>query len=110
MDLSRGDDVGEVIGDAAALGREYRWLEAADVYRHALGAVEEDDFLKRGEVHERIGHCLHRAAMQAEGQEEFKKRMHRAIEAYEKACGFYEKLGRSRELHGCSAAGLLPGI
>ncbi len=96
MDLSRGEDLGEVIGDAAALGREYRWLEAADVYGRALGAVEEDDVLKRGEVQERIGYCLRRAAMQAESQEEFKKRMQRAIEAYEKAYGFYEKLGEEQ--------------
>ncbi|UCH57995.1 MAG: hypothetical protein JSV18_03595, partial [Candidatus Bathyarchaeota archaeon] len=81
-----------LLGDAAALGREYRWIEAADAYELALRLVETGDFFSRGEVQEKIGHSLHKAAFQAGSREEFLERLRLAMEAYQKTHGFYEKL------------------
>ncbi len=81
----------EIFSKAKALEQEYNWLEAADLYEQALLAVETNDFLKKGEIEERIGLCFHRAAFQAESKEELRKGIQQAIEAYEKAHGFYEK-------------------
>jgi len=87
--MSQGE---EILDRARALEKEYDWVKAADLYEQALLAVGMNDFLKKGEVQERVGSCFHRAAMQAGSREEFSERMKRAIEAYEKAYGFYEKL------------------
>ena len=77
---------------AVALEKEYDWVKAAHCYKRGLGAIGKKDFLRKGEIQERIGYCFHRAAMQAESREEFRERMHRAIEVYKKAHEFYEKL------------------
>jgi len=45
----------EVFGKAPALEKEYNWLKAADLYEQALLSVEMKDFLKKGEIQERIG-------------------------------------------------------
>jgi len=54
--------------------------------------VDEGDFFRRGEIQEKIGYSLRRAAFPAESREEFKERLQQVIEAYEKAHGFYENL------------------
>jgi len=60
--LSLSGDLERSLGDASALGRKYRWLEAADAYERALRSVEEGDFFKRGEgghaVRARINHIF----------------------------------------------------
>jgi len=104
--MSRRESVKEIFGKAGALEKEYDWLKAAEFYGQALGLVGKRDFLKKGEVQERIGYCFHRAAFQAESQEEFRERMQRAVEAYEKANGFYEKLAdeqKSARMFRCNA-------
>jgi len=89
--MSRVENVEEIFGKAGALEKKYEWLKAIDVYGQALRGVGKEDFLKKGEVQEKIGHCFYRGAFQAESQEEFKERMRQAIEAFEKAHGSYEK-------------------
>jgi len=77
--------------------KSYDWLAAVDFYEKASSfALRKKDFLEAGEIRERIGYCLYRAAFQAENQKEFKERMQRAIEAYEKANGFYEKTAEEK--------------
>ena len=90
--MSRREKVEEAFGKAKELEKKYSWLKAVDIYEQALGAVGKKDFLRKGEFQERIGFCFHRAAMQAESREEFKKRMRRALEAYKQVHRFYEKL------------------
>jgi hypothetical protein len=102
-----GVDFDGLFGEAAALEGEYKWLEAADFHGRALATVEEDDFLKRGEAQERVGYCLLRGAVQSESHGEFRERMQRVVEAYEKAAEFYgkgddEKGASPRRLH-CKA-------
>ena len=87
----------EIFGKAGALKKEYDWVKAAELYEQALSMVGKKDFLKKGEVQEKIGYCFHRAAFQAESREEFRERMQRAVEAYEKAHGFYEKLADAQK-------------
>jgi hypothetical protein len=88
-------DLAEVL-EAAALEKEYDWVGAKDLYEQALSAVDEGDHLSRGEIQERMGYSLRRAAFQAGSREEFRNRVVKAIEAYEKAHGFYEKLTDER--------------
>jgi len=86
--MSKSQQLQDVLNQAEAKTREYNWLKAAELYEQTLRLVEK---CKEGELQEKIGFCFHRAAMQAESQEEFKERMQRAIETYEKAYGLYEK-------------------
>ena len=86
----------KILGDAASLGKKYEWLGAADLYGQALNAVDEEDFFRKGEIQEKIGYSLKRAAFQAESREEFRVRIKRAVEAYEKAHGLYGKLADER--------------
>jgi len=82
----------EVLGEATILEKEYEWLQASELYEQALNMVNERDYFRRGEVQEKIGYSLHRATFQAESREEFLERLRRAVEAYKKAHGFYDKL------------------
>ena len=81
----------EILGDAASLVKKYDWLGAADLYRRALSAVDEEDYFRRGEIQEKVGYSLRRAAFQAESREEFRERLQRAVKAYEEAHDLYEK-------------------
>ena len=96
----------EALGKAQALEKQYNWLEARNQYEQALQTVDAKDFLKKAELHEKIGFCLHRAAFQAESQEEFKERIGRAIDAYEQARGLYgnsDSEERSARISRCRA-------
>ena len=99
--MSEGAGVEGVLGRASALEKEYEWLQTSDLYRQILSGVDEGDHFRRGEVQEKIGHSLHRAAFQAESREVFLERLQRGIEAYEVARGLYEmtadegKVGRA---------------
>jgi len=86
-----------VFDKARALEKKYGWLKAAKLYEQTLLAVGIDNLVKRAEFQEKIGQCFHRASFQAESREEFKQRMQRAVEAYEKANEFYEKLGEEQK-------------
>ncbi len=90
--MSPGGKVEEAISKAKVLEKKYDWLEAADLYEQALRRVRKGDFLRRGGIQARIGHCLRRAAFQAENQVECRKRKQQAVEAYEQACEFYAGL------------------
>ncbi len=91
--MSGNRSLERVLVQAKKKETEYNWLHAANLYiRAQTGVLKHKDFLKAGEFQERIGLCLYRAAMQAESREEFLERMQHAVEAYEKAYGFYERL------------------
>jgi hypothetical protein len=90
--MSESQHLQSTLNQAKEKEKTYDWVKAADLYEQALRVVGKKDFLKKGEIGEKIGFCFHRAAFQAENHEEFKSGMRRAVEAYEKAHGFYEKL------------------
>jgi len=84
---------------AMELENGYDWMGSVTLYRAALGMVPERDVLKAGELQERIGYGLFRAATQADSVEEFKKRMRMSVEAYEKAAELFEKVEAARGLY-----------
>ena len=91
--MSESRSLQRIVALANEKEKKYDWVGAVEFYKKAVdNALTQKDFLKAGDIEERIGFCFHRAAMQAESHEEFKQRMRRAIEACEKAYGFYEKL------------------
>ena len=84
--MSKSQSIQRILAQAKEKEKRYEWLGAVELHKKALGQVlKQKDFLKAGDIQERIGHCLHKAGFQAENQEEFKERMQFAIEAYEKA-------------------------
>jgi len=95
--MSEPSSAGVFLSQAEEKEREYDWLVAAEFYRKALNSVSETDFLKRGEVQERIGYAFYRAAMQAESADQFEERMRQAVENYGTAKEFYARLSKPRE-------------
>jgi tetratricopeptide (TPR) repeat protein len=88
--------VEEILSEATRLEKEYEWLQASELYEKALGMVDEGDYFRRGEIWEKVGHSLHRAAFQAESREEFLERLGKAVKAYEVARGLYDKVSDER--------------
>jgi hypothetical protein len=91
--MSEGRGVEQILGKVAEREREYDWLGAAEFYKKAIGLVAEQDFLKIGDIYERLGYAFFRAAMQAESQEEFRNRMRQGVADSEKAKESYSRLG-----------------
>jgi len=81
IDMSSRENVEGFLGKAGALEKEYNWIKAAELYKQVLDAIGKKDFLKKGEIQERIGFCFHRATFQAESRKEFNGRIELAIEA-----------------------------
>jgi len=87
-----------ILAKAEQKEREYDWLVAVGPYENAQSYyLSQKDYLRAGEIQERIGLCLHRAAMQSKSRSEFKKRMRNAIAAYEQANNLYEKVVREQK-------------
>jgi hypothetical protein len=84
--------VEEILHQAEQLEKEYDWLGATALYEKALNLLPQDDFSKRGEIHERLGYAFYRFAFQAESKDEFRERLRQSTVAYEKAAGCYGKL------------------
>ena len=96
--MSHREKVEEIFGKARALEKKYDWLKATALYEQALHAVGKRDFLRNGEIQERIGYCFYRAAFQAETQQEFKRRMELSVEAYKEAAMLFESSEDSKKL------------
>lgn len=79
-----------IIDQAREAKGKFSWLEAAQLYEQALLAVGEKDLLAKGEIGEKVGYCFHRAAFQADTNEEFQRRMGSSVEAYETAATLFE--------------------
>lgn len=52
-------------------------------------AVPETDFLRKGEISEKLAYGMYKAAFQAENSNEFKERMQQVVEEYGKTKQFY---------------------
>jgi hypothetical protein len=87
--------VEEILHQAERLEKEYDWLRATESYEKALKLLPQDDFSKRGEIHERLGYAFYRFAFQAESKDEFRERLRLSAVAYEKAIECYKKLNGS---------------
>ena len=82
----------EILHRAERLEKEYDWVGATESYEKALNLLPQDDFSKRGEIHERLGYAFYRFAFQAESKDEFRHRLRQAILNHEKAKELYQKL------------------
>ena len=82
-----------LLNKAQQLEQKYEWLRATSVYEKAVDlAVEEKKTSKAAELQEQMGFCFYRASFQAETPAEFRKRMKRAIEAYEREVKLLEEV------------------
>ena len=93
--MSEASSVEEILGKAKEEEGRYEWLKAADCYRKALMAVAETDFLRKGEISERMAYAVYKAAFQAENSNEFRERIRQATLYHEKAKELYGKLNES---------------
>jgi len=98
--VSDASSVDAFLSQAEEREKAYDWVGAAEFYQKALNQGPEADFLKLGQVQERIGYAFYRASMQVESREEFEERTRQAISAYRKAQGFYESLTDEEEKNG----------
>jgi hypothetical protein len=96
--MSESSSLESILDQIAKQEKEYDWSGAAESYEKALALVPERDFLRSGEVHERLGYASYRAAMQAESPEEFKNRMRQGVADYEKAKEFYGRLSEREKV------------
>jgi len=93
--MLESSDVESFLSQAKEREKAYDWLGAAEFYEKAIGLVPETDFLKLGQLQERMGYAFYRAALQAESVGEFGERMRRAVADYERAKEFYSRLSES---------------
>jgi len=97
--LPESPDVEFFLGQAGEREKEYDWLGAAGSYKKAFDLMPETDFLKLGQVQERMGYAFYRAAMQADNVDEFMKRMRLSAESYEKAAEMLAQIAPARALY-----------
>lgn len=71
--------------EASENEKAYNWLRAANSYEEALTVISQKESSRRGDIEERKGYALYKAAMQSESVESFRRRMSLAIEEYERA-------------------------
>jgi len=93
----------QILSQATELERNYDWIGAIDLYEKVLNStLDSKDFVKSGEISERIGLCYERASLQAEKNEEFRKRAELASKFYMKAAELFLKSGGSQGQGGSS--------
>ena len=90
--MSQHEKVEEVLDKARVLEEKYDWVKAKLHYEQALRVARKGDFWRKGEIQERIGYSLYRAAFQAKTRRGFERRMRLSSEAYEKAAKLFEGL------------------
>ena len=82
-----------LLNQAKEEGEKHEWLQAADLHQKAADlALKDNDLTKAATIAHRVGFCFYRAAYQAQTNVEFRKRLKRVIEAYEKEVGFLEEV------------------
>ncbi len=92
--MQNTSNIDEVISQANKREKEYDWLGAAETYKKGLDSIPPQDFLRLGELQERLGYAFRRAAMQADEVDEFRDRMRKAAASYEKAREAYNSISQ----------------
>ena len=70
--MSRSQSIQRLLTQAKEKEKKHDWLGAAELHEEASDRVRrQEDFLKAGDIQERIGYCFYRAAFQAERHEDF---------------------------------------
>ncbi len=86
--MSDASSVEAFLSQAEEREKLYNWLGAAEFYEKTFDSASRADSLKLGQIQERTGYALYRAAMQAESVDEFRERMPGAVACYERAKSF----------------------
>jgi KaiC/GvpD/RAD55 family RecA-like ATPase len=84
--------VEEILHQAEQSEKNYDWLGATESYKKALNLLSEDDFSRKGDITERLGYAVYRAAFQAENNNMFRERMRQSVANYQGAKEFYGRL------------------
>ncbi len=77
--------------------KDYNWLASAQTYSEFLTGFSEEEPQQGGIIHEQCGYAFYRAAMQANGQEEFSSRMTRATSEVRNALRLFRKANGPEE-------------
>ena len=94
-----GDTLESLLKKAKDLEKKYEWPQAADYYSKASDvALREKDITKAAELQEKIGYSFYRAALQAETNSQFKKRMKKSIQVYEKESRLLKEVSGTNQL------------
>lgn len=79
-----------VMDHASEEEKQWNWLGAAETYDKALKQVPDGNHQRIGDILERKAYAFHKAALQADANDQFEKRIREAIEGYAKAKQAYE--------------------
>lgn len=88
-DMSRLETI---LGSAKEKEKEYDWLGATEYFKKALEIVPDHDYLRKGEICERLGYAYYRASMKTASVTGFRTSCTKTVESYEEAKRFYVKL------------------
>jgi predicted transcriptional regulator len=91
------ENIDGMLSEAAELEKKYKWLEVYELYDQALKTGMKDYF-RKGEIQEKIGYSLYRAAFQNEQERDFLDGVKKAAEAYSLAQSLYEKMESDQAL------------
>ena len=92
-----GDMAGEkdnpesLLSQAKAQEKEYDWLGAAATYSGLLDSIPRSDILRIGTIKEFIANASYCAAFQSDSLQEFRTRIQKASEDYQKAIDSYRE-------------------
>jgi len=90
--MSKSQRLKNILDRAKGKEKRYDWLEAAELYGQALSVMVKADFLRKGEIQQRIGYCYYRAAFQAKVRKEFERSMRLSAKAYEDGSTLFDRL------------------
>ena len=82
-----------ILDEAKEHEKRYEWPQAVKVYEKAsLILQKNNDYTKIVEIHEKIGFCYFRAALQAQNNEENIERIKYAIKSYQEAVELVDRV------------------
>ncbi len=87
--MASNQNIRTLTENAEAHESEYNWFEAAKCYEQMLRS-ESKSALFAAETWEKLGFCLSRASTQAENEDEFRRTIQLAADAYSSAAKLYE--------------------
>ena len=89
------DDLEALLRRAKDREKQYDWRGAAESYERAFDLTSVDDSSKRGGILEKQGYSLYKAALQSDGEGQFRELIRKAIICYVKTKTYYSKLPES---------------
>jgi hypothetical protein len=74
----------------------YDWSGAAETYSDLLSKIPKDNVLRRGSIRESIANASYCAAFQSDSLQEFRSRIDKALEDYQKTLDSYKESGERK--------------